>query len=62
VPKKKKDSNYLKIKKLWKAHNIAKGKGDVSEAIIVGKKIQKLQIKMDIGYVADFSHLEELKI
>ncbi|GEM_PF-4312133 len=62
MPKKNKDSNFLKIKKLWKAHNIAKGKGDISQAIIVGKKIQKLQIKMDIGYVADFSHLEELKI
>ena len=59
MPKKKKDSNYLKLKKLWKLHNIAKGAGDNKEALSVGKKIQRLQIKMRIGYVADFSQLEE---
>ncbi len=58
----KRDSNYLKIKKLWKKHNIAKGKGDIVEAIKVGEKIVALQKKMDIGYIADFSHLKEIKI
>ena len=61
MPKKKKDSNFLKIRKLWKKHNIAKGVGDIELAIITGKKIVALQTKMDIGYVADFSHLEEMK-
>ena len=59
MPKKKKDSNYLKLKKLWTKHNIAKGQGDIKEALSIGKKIQRLQIKMRIGYVADFSKLEE---
>jgi len=62
MPKKKKDSNYLKLKKLWKLHNISKGKGDLKEAINIGKKIQRLQIKMKVGYVADFSYLSEIKI
>jgi hypothetical protein len=62
VPKKRKDSNYLKLKKLWKKHNIAKGSGDLEKAKLEGKKIIALQKKMKIGYVADFSHLEEIKI
>ncbi len=62
MPKKKKDSNFLKLKKLWTKHNIAKGEGDIESAKSIGKKIQALQKKMDIGYVADFSHLEEIKI
>jgi len=62
VPKKKKDSNYLKLKKLWTKHNIAIGEGDIQTAKITGVKIIALQTKMNIGYVADFSHLEEIKI
>jgi hypothetical protein len=62
VPKKKKDSNYLKLKKLWRIHNIAKGDGDLESAKKTGKKIVNLQRKMNIGYVADFTHLEEIKL
>jgi hypothetical protein len=62
VPKKKKDSNFLKLKKLWKKHNIAIGNGEVQLAIQTGKKIIALQKKMKIGYIADFSHLSEIKI
>lgn len=58
MPKVRKDSNYLKLKKLWKKHNIAIGQGDVELALKIGKKIVALQKKMGIGYVADFSHLE----
>lgn len=60
MPKKKKDSNFLKLRKLWTKHNIAKGEGDLELALSIGKKIQKLQTKMNIGYVADFSILEEM--
>ena len=57
----KKDSNFLKLKKLWKKHNIAIGSGDIELAKSIGKTIQILQKKMGIGYVADFTHLEQLE-
>lgn len=58
----KKDSNYLKLKKLWKKHKIAIGDGDLELAKSTGKKISTLQVRMNIGYVADFSHLEDIKL
>lgn len=62
MPKKKKDSNFLKLKKLWKKHNIAIGSGDIELAKTIGKKIITLQKTMGIGYVADFTHLEENEV